>query len=51
MTCEDSLNSIRDLSLLVGSVADAKETTAVRSRAEDFKDPCLGVCDLSVGQL
>ena len=51
MTCEDSLNSIRDISLLVGSVADAKETTAVRSRAEDFKDPCLGVCDLSVGQL
>ena len=43
------MNNIRDLPLPVGSVADAKETTAVRSRSEEFKDPCLGVCDLSVG--
>ena len=37
MTCEDSLNNIGDLPLLIGSSADTSEATAASSRLEYFK--------------
>ena len=37
MACEDSLNNIGDLPLLIGSSPDTNEATVASSRSEGFK--------------
>ena len=37
MACEDSLDNIGDLLLLIGSSPDTNEATAASSRSEGFK--------------
>ena len=37
MACEDSLNNIGDLPLLIGSSPDTNEAAAASSRSEGFK--------------